>query len=79
MCRRSRGHLGNAGLGAFLWLLRIFYFGCDLKDPVAALLGLVELKVELGGVFDVQGLVDFRLPLLFEGDLEELKRAGDAV
>jgi len=25
------------------------------------------------------GLVDFRLPLLLEGDLEELKRAGDAV
>ena len=49
-----------------LFFSRRLKLGHDLKDPVAAFLGLVELKVELGSVFDVEGLVDFRLPLLLQ-------------
>jgi hypothetical protein len=42
------------GLSVGRWV----QFGHDLKDPIAALLGLVELKVEFRSVLNVQGLVD---------------------
>ena len=55
---------GLSGLPVlFVWRFELRH---DLKDPVAAFLGLVELKVELGRIFDVQGLIDLRLPLLLE-------------
>ena len=37
--------------------------GHDLKNPVTALLRLVEFKMKPRCVFDVEGLIDLRLPL----------------
>ena len=56
----------------FLSGLRVFFgggfeLGHDLKDAVAALLGFVKFEVKFGGIFNVESLVDFRLPFLLEG------------
>ena len=58
-----------------------FEFGHDLKDAVAALLGLVEFKVQFGRVFNMEGFVDLRLPLLLKGIevVQDLVVGGPAV
>lgn len=44
-------------------LLRGFELGHDLQDAVPTFLGLIEFEVEFRRVFDVESLVDLRLPL----------------
>lgn len=46
-----------------LFFCRGFELGHDLQDAVPTFLGLIEFEVEFRRVFDVESLVDLRLPL----------------
>ena len=60
---------------------RRFEFRHDLQNAVPAFLRLVDMEMKAGGVFDMESLVEFRLPLRLQhiGGMNHLGIRGGAI